>query len=308
MKRQFSLTFLGLLSLIFLSACGGQKATQQAQPDEQTFVDAMQHSVAVPDQPQRIIASYLEDYLLALAIKPIAQWSVNQTSIQDYLQDELKDVPTIAHDLPYEKVLELKPDLLLIGDTALVEGGKYEQYSKIAPTYVVKNGEHVTWRAQFQDIAHVLRQDEKAQKVLADYDAFAAQIKDQLQAKRQDQSAAILWVVNNQAFVVSKNRSSGAVIYQDLGLKVPDLVAEISETATADWNAVSLEKLAQLDADLIFLINSDPSASLFQEGIWQNLPAVKENQVFTFGPESSWLYKGPIANTKIMQDIQAALF
>ena len=54
-------------------------------------------------------------------------------SIQDYLQDDLKDVPTISYDLPYEKVLSFEPDLLLISSSATVEGGKYEHYSKIAP-------------------------------------------------------------------------------------------------------------------------------------------------------------------------------
>lgn len=57
---------------------------------------------------------------------------------------------------------------------------------------------------------------------------------------------------------------------------------EISKNATADWNQVSLEKLAELDADHIFLVNSDESAPLFQEAIWKNLPAVKNNQVHTY--------------------------
>lgn len=68
----------------------------------------------------------------------MAQWTVGQGSIQDYLAKELKDVPTISYDLPYEAVLKFEPDLLLISSSALVEGGKYKEYSKIAPTYVVK--------------------------------------------------------------------------------------------------------------------------------------------------------------------------
>ena len=49
--------------------------------------------------------------------------------------------------------------------------------------------------------------------------------------------------------MVSDNRSSGTVLYQDLGLQVPKLVEEISKNATADWNQVSLE-LAELDAEI----------------------------------------------------------
>ena len=63
---------------------------------ERTLTDAMGHEVTIPANPKHIIASYLEDNLVALGITPAAQWSVNDgAGIQDYLQDYLKDVPTI---------------------------------------------------------------------------------------------------------------------------------------------------------------------------------------------------------------------
>ena len=46
---------------------------------------------------------------------------VGQGSIQDYLAKELKDVPTISYDLPYEAVLKFEPDLLLISSSALLK-------------------------------------------------------------------------------------------------------------------------------------------------------------------------------------------
>ncbi len=58
--------------------------------------DTLGNKVTVPAKPKRIIASYLEDYLVALGEKPVAQWTVGQGSIQDYLAKELKDVPTIS--------------------------------------------------------------------------------------------------------------------------------------------------------------------------------------------------------------------
>lgn len=69
-----------------------------------TVTDTLGHKVEIPNAPKRIIGSYLEDYLIALGEKPIAQWTVGSGSIQDYLQDDLKDVPTISYDLPYESV------------------------------------------------------------------------------------------------------------------------------------------------------------------------------------------------------------
>ena len=296
-----------LLGSFLLAACGNTNKEANNADKTHEVTDTLGNKVTVPAKPKRIIASYLEDYLVALGEKPVAQWTVGQGSIQDYLAKELKDVPTISYDLPYEAVLKFEPDLLLISSSALVEGGKYKEYSKIAPTYVVKNGENVTWRDQLEDIATVLDKKEQAKKVLEDYDTLTKGVQEDLGKKDAGKSAAVLWVTNNQVFMVSDNRSSGTVLYQDLGLQVPKLVEEISKNATADWNQVSLEKLAELDADHIFLLNSDESAPLFQEAIWKNLPAVKNNQVHTYDKKSSWLYNGPIANTQIVEDVKKAL-
>ncbi|MGX7350768.1 iron compound ABC transporter substrate-binding protein [Enterococcus canis] len=300
-------------SALLLAGCGAgssgnssSSTTESSAATERTLTDSLGHEVTVPAKPKRIIASYLEDYLVALDEKPVAQWTVNNSSIQLYLQDELKDIPTIDYALPYEDVLSFEPDLLLISSSGLVEGGKYDEYSKIAPTYVVKNGETVNWREQLADVGKVLGKETEAKQVEADYDALAKETKTALE-KKGDQSAAVLWIVNNQAFMVSETRSSGAVLYGDLGMTVPGLVKEISQEATADWNAVSLEKLSQLDADHLFIVNSDPKASLFQEDLWKNIPAVKAGNVHEFGPESSWLYNGPIANTKMIEDVKKSL-
>ncbi|EAG2961785.1 ferrichrome ABC transporter substrate-binding protein, partial [Listeria monocytogenes] len=272
-----------------------------------TFTDATGNEVAVPENPQRVIGSYLEDYLVALGVTPVAQWTVGNDSDQAYLQDKLADVPRINYDLPYEDVLSFEPDLLLMDSSSMVEGDKYEQYSKIAPTYVVTNGEDVTWRERLTDIAKVLHKEEQAAQVEADYDDLVAATKEAYADQIQGKSIAVLWVVNNSVFMVSETKSSGQLLYHELGFEVPTLVSEISESATADWSAVSLEKLAELDADYLILVNSDKGADFFSEQVWQNLDAVKNNHLWEFGPESSWLYNGPIAYTKMIEDIQSKL-
>lgn len=64
--------------------------------------------------------------------------------------------------------------------------------------------------------------------------------------------------------MVADDRSSGQLLYHELGFSVPPLVSEISKTATADWSAVSLEKLAELDADYLILVNSDQGADFLK--------------------------------------------
>ncbi|EPH60402.1 periplasmic binding protein [Enterococcus casseliflavus 14-MB-W-14] len=313
-KRSTWLTLLAACSLTLLGACSTNNDSTDSSGSATTsseiattFTDAMGNEVTVPENPQRVIGSYLEDYLVALGVTPVAQWTVGNDSDQAYLQDKLAEVPRINYDLPFEDVLSFEPDLLLMDSNSMVEGDKYDQYSKIAPTYVVTNGEDVTWRERLTDIAKVLHKEEQAAQVEADYDELVAATKETYADQIQGKSIAVLWVVNNSVFMVSETKSSGQLLYHELGFKVPSLVSEISESATADWSAVSLEKLAELDADYLILVNSDKGADFFSEQVWQNLDAVKNNRLWEFGPESSWLYNGPIAYTKMIEDIQSKL-
>ncbi len=306
---------MGLLLLLFVGACSNQedidtvedKTDDQAQTEknaDRTLTDAMGNEVTIPANPERVIASYLEDYLVALGITPVAQWSVRDgEDIQEYLQGSLSGVPTIPSDLPYEAVLEFEPDLIIMDSASMVEGNKYEQYNKIAPTYVVGTEENNDWRQELLNIGEVFGMDEKAEQLLTDYEAKASAAKEDIQAAIGDEPVAALWLFGDTFYIVSENLSSGDLLYNDLGLTAPDVVAEISKSTTANWSEISLEKLAELEAEHIFLANSDQgNATMLEDEIWQNIPAVQNDNVYQFESNASWLYTGPKANSQMIDD------
>lgn len=293
--------FIALFFTMFLSACSSSQASDSSTRD---LKDSMGHQVEVPTQPKRVVGSYLEDYLVVVGVKPVVQWSVkNASGTQEYLKKDLKNVPTIDYSLPYEAVTKAKPDLILMGTDSQVQNGKYNQYKKIAPTYVVKNGTDVSWRDQFLDVAKAVNKTDKAKQVLNKYDKKVDSAKTKLNKQANGKSVAVLWVTNNSAFIVSDKSSSGSLLYGDLKLKEPSLVKEVSKKATADWSSVSLEKLAKLDADYIFLVNSDKDADMFKDPVWTNIKAVKDGNLFQYGNDSSWQYKGPIAYTQMIDQV-----
>lgn len=318
-NRKMKTIFFICLLLVFtvLAACGNNNSKENNNKEngtsqeatERTLTDALGNEVKVPAEPKRIIGSYLEDDLVALGVTPVAQWSIQEgKGVQDYLQESLKDVPTIDSTLPYEAVSSFAPDLVLMSSGAEVEGAKYDQYAKLAPTYVVSKENNNDWRKRLQTIGEVIGKKDEAEKVLADYNQKAKDAKGKIQESIKDESAAAIWLVSNQLFIVGENVSSGAVLYGDLGLKVPEVVKEISATATGNWSAISLEKLAQLDADHLFLINSDgEGAEVLKDSLWSNIPAVKKGNIYEYGPDTSWLYSGPIANTQIIDDVLESL-
>lgn len=277
---------------------------------ERTLIDAMGHEVTIPANPKRILASYLEDNLVALGIMPIAQWSIKDgAGVQSYLQEYLKDVPTIPFELPFEVVTSFTPDLIIMGSSQAVEGSKYDQYNKIAPTFVVEEENNGDWREQLISMGDIFGKKEQAKKVLEEYEVKSEESKKLIQESVDSESAAAIWLVNNNFYIVGENVSSGAVLYGDLGLSTPSIVKEISSTATGNWSEISLERLAELDADHIFLINSDKGngAEMLQDPIWENIPAVKNSQIYEFGSETSWLYSGVIANSQIIDGVVESL-
>ncbi len=86
-NTKHSMAFIVLLSFtLLLSACSGTSSptatdgasqgnnNTSAEPasQERVLKDALGHEVKVPAQPQRVLASYLEDHLVALGVKPVA--------------------------------------------------------------------------------------------------------------------------------------------------------------------------------------------------------------------------------------------
>jgi len=324
MKKLTILLATILLLSVFMVGCGksentgGKNNNEQVNKEtedkgvekESVMTDALGNEVKVPANPERIIASYLEDHLLALGIKPVAQWTVNDgASIQNYLQGDLQGTPLIPYDLPFEAVMDLNPDFILIGSPGTVEGGKYEQYAKIAPTFVLNKEEVNDWRQVLLKVGEVFGKDDEAKATLTKYEEKAKDAKEKILSEVGEQSAAAIWVVNKTVFMVSENAASGVVMYSDLGLKVPSLVKEVSSAATGDWSQVSLEKLAELDADHLFIINSDGASGseLFNDPLWKNIPAVQNNNIHEFSPETSWLYNGSIAASQIIDDVLASV-
>lgn len=141
--------------------------------------------------------------------------------------------------------------------------------------------------------------------MLADYDAYVAESKQKLKQAIGDKTAAALWVTAKNIYVARQDLSSGDVLYKDLGFTVPAVVQEISKSGDANWNALSQEKLAQMDADYLFIVNSKGASKdeFLKEPVWANIPAVQKGQVYDFSTESSWLYTGVIANRQMIENV-----
>lgn len=312
--KKLAVLMLGIS--IFAAGCSNseentaEESTDNAADEAHTLTDDAGNEVTVPENPERIIGTYLEDDLLTLEETPAVQWTVGEDSLQEYLQPEgLEGLPLMPFDLPFEAVVQEEPDLILLSSSDLADGEKYDSYSKIAPSFVVESGSYDDWRDRLIRVSEVFGKEDLAQEKVAEYDTLIEKTSAELESEVGEETAIAIWWTGNSYFISNKDKSSGEVLYNDLGLSAPPLVEELSTDNETPWIEASLESLAEMKADHIFFIGNaeGDSETAFSDEVFKNIPAVENGNVYEYTQADSWLYSGYIANSLIVEDVEEAL-
>ncbi|BFT73743.1 ABC transporter substrate-binding protein [Paenibacillus sp. P36] len=315
LKKYATITSVVLLTSVFLAGCGAGNDTKQVgagtanstQPassaatqkpeTERTLTDAMGHTVKVPAQPKRIIAPFLEDGLTALGVKPVAQWSAAGQP-QEYLQKELKDVAILHMEggLKPEEALSYNPDLIILTSEAYIKNGSYEEFSKVAPTYVLSKDEN-DWRGNFAKLGEVLGKSSEADQAAKKLEQTLIEAKEQIRTKVGDKTAVLLQAGDKGYKLFGAQFYSGKLLYDGLGFKQPKLLK-------GDYETYSMESLAQLDdVDYLFVLSGKGRAKPpVDNPLWKQLPAVKQGHVFD-ADSGHWFNQNVIANQLIIDDV-----
>ncbi|GGI44513.1 ferrichrome ABC transporter substrate-binding protein [Paenibacillus marchantiophytorum] len=320
---------LGMIAVfvVVLTACGngsGGSQGKEHKADGLASVAAAQPAftagkfkhvmgeIEIKEQPKRIIGLYMEDFLVALGIKPVAQTVIGSFSLQ-YLKPHIGDLPKVdTSAINFEAVLQTQPDLLLLAFKNYAEEGRYDQFSKIAPAYVFGEDAPNNWRETLRTVGDLVGKKKEADKVLKDYEAKVAAAKSKLAASIGREKVALLRVRNNKEIRLygGPQGYSGSVLYKDLGLEVPDFVKKTSWGATGGVSPISMEVLPELDADHLFITIDEAgrgkAKELMESSIWKSLPAVKKGQVHEVDLDH-WMTFGPVAYNMKVDDVVKAL-
>jgi iron complex transport system substrate-binding protein len=277
-------------------------ATAAPQAYPLSVQDELGHEVILNAAPVKIFAPYMEDSLVVLGVKPVGQWS-NKGQGQQYLQDDLADVPLVdfTSGLPSpEVVMALQPDLIVLHNSFYAENGVYEQYSKIAPTYVFKQAAG-DLDSSVTILGELLGKQAEAAQGLADYRKKVEEAKATLAPHIQDKKALIIRF-NSRGMFLMGGVYGGFVLAEELGIAKSDLVA------TENSVDLSLELLPQIEADYIFLANDTANTGeafykeLTDSVLWKSIPAVKAGQVYDVD-DRYWLGGGIVAYSNVIDDV-----
>ncbi|CAG7610383.1 putative siderophore-binding lipoprotein YfiY [Paenibacillus solanacearum] len=238
--------------------------------------------VEIPARPKRVAGIYVEDYLKALGVTPVVQWYHPTWGKQDYLK---LDVPQFDITGSLEALIAQDLDLIIVDGS--VDQAKYEQYSKIAPTYRLPEPILQSSEAILRTIADVLGIPEKADSVLASYNAKVNDAKAKFQKTVGKQTVAVIRVNTGDKTIAlfgATNRYTGQ-IYSEFGLEPHPLV----RTMKAFQEILSEEAFPSLDADHIIVLPSNggwdskenqEAFKLLDSPLWKSVPAFKNGHVY----------------------------
>lgn len=319
------------IALALLVACGGQPAAPTeapialmsapttaapgatAAPQAPTAAPAATRTIThalgeteIPAQPQRIasLSPIVTDNLIALGVKPAAITTFNGQDFADYeyLADELQEM-TIVGKLAEPNLEQLslaEPDLIIgrVNDHEAI----YPQLSEIAPTVILADhgGDLNAWLEQTAEIVDAT----DAAARYAAYKQEAAAAGERVRQVIGAQTVAFVRFAPDNIRLYGNERLGSKIMYADMGLAMPALVQELA--TGENFVEVSLEQLAELDADHIFLLDQSKDTSPTDSAVWQALPAVQANQVYP-ASRDIWINVGIIASERVVEAVEQAL-
>ncbi|MDC0759458.1 ABC transporter substrate-binding protein [Brevibacillus sp. AG] len=314
----------GFVLSVLLAGCGGGSGniatteptlSSDASAQSATTVRKFTHmmgEIEVPAEPKQIIGLYMEDFLVSLGIKPAAQTTIGAFTLK-YLHENIGDLPKLdTSAMNFEAILEMEPDLILLGLPNYAQNDNYAKYAKIAPTYVFEAEAANDWRNTLRKVGDLVGKRETAEKVLTDYEQKINEGKQKLEKAVGKQTVALVRVRSNKEIRLygGPQGYAGSVLYQDLGLEPPALVKELAWGDNAGHATISAEVLTKLDVDHLFVVVDDGgkelAEELFSTNIWKSLPAVRSGHVYKVAPDH-WMTFGPIAYNRKVEDVLNAL-
>ena len=277
------LTLVAVTAIALLaSACGSTSDTPPPSSGQAAaFPARVEHKYGTTEiqrPPARVVTLGLsdQDAVLALGVRPVGaidwfgerpygQWPWTK----DLWGDTLPEVVGQRDDYNFEKIIGLKPDLII----GLYSGMTREQYdtlSKIAPTVAQPKG-FADYAAPWPDLTRMtgraLGAEARANELIAAIDRRFAAVRAEHPAWA-GKSVAVVDAYEPGKYAVFTATDPKARFLTQLGYTVPDASAKAAGGNTAA--EISSERLDLVDVDRLVFLTSDPAAE----------PRVKADQVY----------------------------
>lgn len=309
-----SFAVMVMMLLVILTACGNstsnnalqqptsakeKPATDEPTAAEPAFITykADNGEINVPKDPKRAVViadSYTGDFL-ALGLKPIG---TTQGALENpYFKGKMDGIENIGDGTSIEKILSLKPDLIIAYTTTT----DLDKLEKIAPTVAIEYGK-LNYKDQLREFGKMTGREAQAEEWITNWEKKIAEVKPKVEAAVGDKTVSIIQPYSKGIYVFGEFYARGGeIIYGEFHLKAPKAVQKEAIDSGIGFANVSLETLPDFAGDYIFTSawsgdDADPNI-VYDNKVWQALPAVKNGKVFMIDRKGS-LYNDPISLEK----------
>ncbi|MFF2157212.1 helix-turn-helix domain-containing protein [Paenibacillus chitinolyticus] len=259
----------------------------------------------------RVVAPYLEDFIVALDMQPIAQYWHAKWGKQDYLG--LNHIPTFdENEGNFDALSGYKPDLILLMDR--YEQQQYSQCRRISNTCILSERTN-NWRTLLRTVADYFGRTELADDAIAKYDFKARRASHKLSQVMKGETVAFLRISADHIIQYTGEGQGfvSTVLYDDVGLRSYSAVGVASKANRPGMFNLSVEDLRTLNADHLFITfdkwhsqAEGKERELLEQPEWRDLPAVRNNRVYEVD-FLTWMNNGIISNGKKIDDILRSL-
>lgn len=254
----------------------------------------------------QVVGLYVEDFLIALGVRPILK-CVGNNFRQSYLNAYLNGVEEWSIlSFEFSVIADAKPDLIILGHPEYGGNGRFARFSEIAPTYSIRKGLH-HWEHGVRIIGQLLNRLPQAESIIMHHEQFLQKARTQL-AIVSHQTVALIRICNDRRIRLygGPEGYSGAVLYQDLGLKPSASVLRLAWDKPSGYVPVIPDVLYELDAEHLFIV-VDPAgqsywSQLASDPRWGRLPCVRANRCYEVRFDI-WMTFGIIAHRLKLQDV-----
>ena len=248
-----------------ITGCSSNDGEANNSGNKTMVVESLKGNVKIPANPERIVdISGSSEELLILGYTPVGTANIdsyNTTEVASYVKDQLGSAKVVGHSMmetmDMEAILACNPDLIIMSER---QSQIYDQLKEIAPTVMIKDYGN-DWRDRLTDIAKMFNKEDKATEWLSNYDETAKKLGEEVAANNGEESYLPVLSSSGQ-FMVFSDAGIGTIINEDMGLARPENLP-VQDGITLPM--LSIEGLAEIDADHIVLIATDADKAELEE-------------------------------------------
>ena len=312
--RTRSLSVLIILTLL-AAACRGLDDTDVADPSEGASVTQTPTAEApayprtithlggtdtLEEQPTNVITLGFSptDVAVGLGVIPVGAFTNSKQEpfgthapLAEYA-DQIESIGVFEINL--EVIAALQPDLIV--GLSWIEGFKgYDEMKKVAPVMVLDPVAH--WTSWLEDVAYALGLEDKADEIIATYEARAAEV----DALIPDGTEVALVSPTDGGIEVNGPYSAAGQIALDAGLEVltiTDGAIDWQGETGGDvvWTELSKERIEEVTSPTMIVLTIRPGQfdEVKSDPLWTRLPAFQNDAVYLVEEGEAWFQPGPL--------------